>query len=142
MNKEYSNIYLAHFTKILSNYSILGTVLMLLILLGTVFFALYYIFAFVASVLLIVCTLGLVFISNPKIFGDIFNASVGMEKLLRYSHSAFPYIFGITMVVSIISLILLCVQKENRSVPRIVFSSCIIAISLIVGLIYLLGGLN
>lgn len=144
MNKKYAEIYLTHFNKILFNYSFVGAIVMTLILFAALFFGLYYIFAFIASALIILFTIGLIFLTDPGIFARLFNAGSGMASLIKFSYKAYPWIFLATIILSITSLVLTCTQKE-KSKTRIIISSCVTAFILIIGIIGLVlfvGGGN
>ena len=140
MKKQYVNIYVSHLGKIMSNYSLLGVCLMLIILLATALSAFYYCLAFIIAFLAVIFTLGIVLYSNPEFIPSLFNAGDNMVAITTKACGAFPYLFGITFATSLVSLILLCTQKENKSVTRIVFSSIILALTVIFGLIFFLGG--
>ena len=139
MKNNYANIYTAHFGKIASNLTIFGICLMIAILLGTVLSMMFSVLMFFLSFLLIVSTLGLVLLSNPGIVKDWFSNS-GMLAFAGECLKAFPYIWGATFAVSVISLITLCLQKAERTTGRIVFSSIMVGLSIILGIVYLVSG--
>lgn len=142
MNKKYASIYTKHLGTILSNYSIIGFSFILLVIFGTFLSGLYTLLAFIFSFIIVVVTFGLIFVSNPELLSKLFSASDDFAFILKLCAKAFPYVFGITLASSIIALILLCINKEKRSVSRIVFASIITGLTLILGLIYLFGGLK
>lgn len=142
MNNKYGKIYASHLGTILSNYSILGSIFMLLVVLGSFLSGLYFLLAFVFAFVLVAITFGLIFVSNPEIITNLFKTGDNLTQILNICAKAFPYVFGITLGASIISLILLCLNKEKRSTKRIVFSSIILGLVLILGLIFFLGGVK
>lgn len=142
MNKKYASVYANHLGKILSNYSIVGLSLMILVVLSSFLSALYFILAFIISFIVVVVTFGLIFVSNPEFISNLFGKSEDIERILKIFANAFPYLFGITVATSLVSLILLCLNKEKRSTSKIVFSSLVLALTLIFGIIFLLGGVK
>lgn len=142
MNKKYAGIYTNHLRTILSNYSIIGLSFLIFVVFGTILTGVYYVIAFFIAFIIIVCTFGLIFLKNPEIISSLLGAGDNITLILEICSKAFPYVFGITLVSSVTSLILLCINKEKRSTSKIVFASIITGLSLIFGLIYLFGGLK
>ena len=140
MNKKYLNIYTLHFGKILSNYSILGICFMSLIMLSTVLTALYYVFSFVIVVSTIIFTVGTIFVIKPNFIGDMFAGGDTMVNITKALNKAFPYVLGFTLAFAITALVLLCVQKEKKSTAKIVVSSVIIGLAVVLSLVFFLGG--
>ena len=139
MKNNYANIYTAHFGKIASNLTIFGICLMIAILLGTILSMMFSVLMFFLSFILIISTLGLIILTNPGILKDWFSNS-SMLAFAGECLKAFPYIWGATFAMSIISLITLCAQKAERTTGRIVFSSIMVGLSIILGIIYLVSG--
>lgn len=143
MKKKYNSLYQLHFGKIMFNYSVVGLVLMTLIWLGSMLSALYFVLAVFIAFFSIICTCGLVFLTSPGFISGLFNNGEKLITVITKMYIAFPYIFGITIGASVLSIIFLSIQKEKRSVVKIVVSSIILGLSLIVGLVFLLsGGVN
>lgn len=142
MNKKYAGIYINHLRTILANYSIIGLSFLIFVAFGTILASLYYFMAFLLAFIIIVCTLGLIFLKSPETISGLFGVGDNITLILEICSKAFPYVFGITLASSVTSLVLLCVNKEKRSTSRIVFASIIIGLTLIFGLIHLFGGLN
>lgn len=110
---------------ILSNYAILGTILALSSLFIFIFYAFYYMLLVFAAI----CSLGLIFIAVPS-FKDAFNTEF-FDGIALAINTAMPYILIGTIGCSLLSLIFLFANKENRSMPRIIFSGVIVAFSVI-----------
>lgn len=142
MNKTYASIYSGHFGKIMSNLSIFGVALMAMILLSSVVYIFFFMFSLFLAFAIIVATFGTIFIAYPDFIQKMVNMNGSANAITLACYKAFPYIFGVTLITAIVSLVFLCIDKERRSVPRIVFSSVIIGLIIIIGLIYLLGGLG
>lgn len=142
MKKIYTNIYCEHFCKIMSNYSIVGASIMLAILLGTLVSALWYVLAFCIVVFIVIFSVGLVFVASPNLIPNLLNSGDGMMSFVTSCYVAYPYLFGITLATSITSLVLLCVQKGQKPVGKIVLISVIIAITLALGIVYFCGGMG
>lgn len=142
MNKTYSDMYLTRFGKIMSNYSIAGLCVMAAIIFSTIFTGLYYVLGIFFAFAVIIFTVGTIFITVPDFFSRVAGGGEALVMLSAKAFQIFPYALGVTFVTSIISLVLLCLQKEKRSVPRIVASSIILALTIIGGIVYLSGGLG
>lgn len=142
MNKKYSNIYAAHFSKILFNYSILGIVLLFLIVLSPFAVVFYYAIAFVTAFTIIVVTFGTIFINRADLITSLISGGENIEKVLAVCRDAFPYLLGITICFSLFSLIYWSIQKEKKAVGRIVGSSIILALCVAAALVFYLGGLQ
>lgn len=142
MNKTYARIYSNHFGKIMSNLSIFGVVLMALILLSSVVFIFFYMFSLFLAFSIIVATFGTIFIAYPNFIQKMVGMNGSANVITLACYKAFPYIFGVTLATAIVSLVFLCIDKERRSVPRIVFSGVVIGLTIVIGLTYLLGGLG
>lgn len=140
MNKTYENMYFTRFGKIMFNYSIAGLCLMAAIIFCTIFSALYYVLGAFFAFIVIIFTVGTIFITVPDFFSRVMGGGEALVMLTTKAFQIFPYVLGVTFVTSIISLILLCLQKEKRSVPRIVTSSIILGLTIIGGIFYLCGG--
>ena len=142
MNKTYSDMYLTRFGKIMSNYSIAGLCVMAAIIFSTIFSGLYYVLGIFFAFAVIIFTVGTIFITVPDFFSRVAGGGEALVTLSAKAFQIFPYALGVTFVTSIISLVLLCLQKEKRSVPRIVASSIILALTIIGGIVYFSGGLG
>ena len=119
---------------ILSNYAILGLVLMFSTFLFYIFYIVYYLI--IASIVLL--TLGMILLVNKDYLSlfstDVFN---GINSAIS---SSMPYILVITLICAVASLILLCINKHNKSVSRIVFASILIGIVAIFAIALLVRG--
>lgn len=135
MVKNYQSIYCNHFGKIMFNYTILGLSIMVVILLGTILSAMYFIISFFLGLLIIIASLGTIFVISPNYISNLLQGGESFIGFITSLYVAFPYIFGITCAASLVSLILECVQKNGRSKGRIITSSIIFALTLIVGIV-------
>ena len=106
---------------ILSNYAILGTILALSSFAFFLFYALYY----VTLALIALCTLGIVFLAVPN-FSSAFDAEI-LDTISVGIGAALPYICIGTIACAVLSLIFLFANKQNRSMPRIIFSFVVVA---------------
>ena len=109
-------------------------------MLSTVLTALYYVFSFVIVVSTIIFTVGTIFVIKPNFIGDMFAGGDTMVNITKALNKAFPYVLGFTLAFAITALVLLCVQKEKKSTARIVVSSVIIGLAVVLSLVFFLGG--
>ena len=143
MQVKYKNIYLSHLGDILSNYSILGLSLMVLVLMGSVASFVFYLFTFTFGLLLTVGTLGTIFLMNKQLMRWLFvDSSSIMVKVIEISNKAFPYVLAVTLAMSVASLIILCFQKQSKSSTRITLAIVGIVLAVVFGAPYLILGLN
>lgn len=129
-----------HFGKIMFNYSVVGLILMALIWLGSMLSALYFVLAFFIAFFSIILTCGLVFLTMPGFVPGLFNNGEKLLSVIADLYKAFPYVFGITIFTSIMSIIFLSIQKEKRSKSKIIVASITLGLTLIVGLVFLISG--
>lgn len=129
-----------HFGKIMFNYSAVGLILMALIWLGSMLSALYFVLAFFIAFFSIILTCGLVFLTMPGFVPGLFNNGEKLLSVIADLYKAFPYVFGITIFTSIMSIIFLSIQKEKRSKSKIIVASITLGLTLIVGLVFLISG--
>ncbi len=119
---------------IFSNYTIIG----ILFLVSSFMFFVFEILYFLALILFVLLTLGFVFMYIPN-YGSLFDASEHFDGILNFINSTLPIVAPLTLFFAIASLVLLCLDKGNRNVPRIVFSSILIGIIAVIIIALLLG---
>lgn len=117
---------------IFSNYSILGVILLFSTFLFFFGYALFYLLLLSISII----TLGLIYVIAPG-FADLWNVSDKMDGIISFISGASGYIALAVLVFSIASMILLWVDKNNRSIPRIIFAM----IMGIISIIFIIGAL-
>ena len=115
---------------------------MLAILLGTLISALWYVLAFFIVFIVVIFSIGTIFIYSPGFVSSLLNSGDGMMTFITSCYIAYPYLFGITIATSVTSLVLLCLQKDKKPIGRIVLTSIIIAITLALGIVYFCGGMG
>lgn len=142
MNKTYSKIYSNHLRKILFNLSIFGVTLLCLILLGSVLSAVFYAIAVVIAFAVIVVSFGSIFVAYPEFISNLLNFGDTLPVVIQKAFGIFPYVFAVSMVLSIVSLVVICFDKQNRSVGKIVSASIVTGLCLILGLIFFIGGIK
>ena len=128
---------------ILGNYAIFGAVLLLLLgMLPAATFIFFFIAAVIVALIAIVwlLTLGQLFaFPDTSLFdssGPIF------EALSKFAHACAPYLFTITAVFAIASLIIAVLDKQKH-VGRIVCSSIALGFAVIgMILVYTVGGIT
>lgn len=140
MNKKYTNIYMLHLGKILSNYTIVGTSLLLLVMFAALLPVAYYVLAFLIAVCSIVFTLGMVFLANPQFLQSLFGGGEVVAVVSQYSVKAAPYLMGITIAAAVASVVLLLCQKEEKSTGRVVGSIVCAVFAIIFGVVTMIGG--
>ena len=142
MKGKYANVYALRGGTILSKYSIISTVIMLFIALGTIFSAFYYMVAFVIAVCAIVFTFGLIFLTNPDFIKNMFSGGDALMNFAISCQKALSYLWAISAVCAVTSVVLLFVQKEKRSTARIVFTIISGVIAMIIGFVIVVGGVG
>ncbi len=131
---EFKN-FLVRLGKIFSNIAILGLILSSAGILSFVALAFTFIFGF----LLIVMSLGTIFILVPN-FSDIWlSVADTSSKIASFFMQNFYIFAGITIVFSILSFVLLITDRQSKHTARLVISGVIIAILLIFIIVALLG---
>ena len=126
--KELRQMYSSRFGKILSNFSILGLILVLGGILGYVFIAVYYFLLFV----LVLITFGLILLATDGMSGLFGSAEVATEWFNNVYKQAVVYIAPIVMAISILAIVLLVKDKQENHRARIGVCGVVILISLII----------
>ncbi len=124
---------------ILNNFTIAAGVLLLLCFIGMIFYPVAIIVNFFVAIMMIIFTLGLIFLEFT--FDDlIIIDGETVNKVVGFITSALPYIFGALLITAAASLVLLLIDKRNRSVPRIALSITILG-TVVIGFILMLLGI-
>ena len=127
--------FLVRLGKIFSNIAILGLILSSAGIMSFVALAFTFIFGF----LLIVMSLGTIFVLVPN-FSDIWlSVADTSSKIASFFMQNFYIFAGITIVFSILSFVLLITDRQSKHTARLVISGVIIAILLIFIVVALLG---
>lgn len=134
LKQDFMN-FLIRLGKIFSNMSI---VLVLLCLCG--------IFSFVGTaivilicVYIIIITVGTIFIINPDFFSLFTNVVEVTGEISIFFLENFYIFAGLTIATSILSLILLVLDRRTKHVARIVLSSVVLAVALICLIVIAVG---
>lgn len=149
-NKVANQMHLGHLGKIFSNLSI---VCLLISLAGVLSFVLYAIievlgvFAVILMFLIIILTLGAILAIIPGYWGTMktlisWFGSLGtiMEKVGAIITKIWPIVIPLAIAFAVTSLICLIFDKTQKHTARIVFSSIVIVIAIIVLIVFLVGG--
>ncbi len=142
LKKTYTNIYCHHFGKILSNYSLVGAILMMLILLGQAVFSFWTVLSFFFAIVIIIITLGAIFAIYPNFFNSMTGSGEAFSNLIKICYSAYPILFGLTLATAILSIVLLVFQKDKKETNRIAISSICAVVGLVLGILYFCGVLK
>ncbi len=139
----YSNVYYEHLTKIMFNYQIFSVCFMFLALIGSYLSIVAYAFSFLLVFAIIVFTVGLIFVAHPSFLQDWFGGGSYLMTFAEKVVAIFPYFFYVSLGLGIISLVLICLQKNKVSKSRIVTSSVLLGLTVILGIIGIcLGGVR
>ena len=97
-----------------------------------------------AIIFIVVITLGTVFATAPKLISSMWdllsNSGEFIEKVNGFMFKITPYVVIACLALSIISIVLFSVNKQEKIVWRIVFSSILAVGSLITLIILIAGG--
>lgn len=131
--KQISWLYLNHFAIIFSNVSIVGVVVGVMAVLSSIFVPLISVVFGILLVVGIICTFGAVFAIYPNylsLFSKISNLieNFPYELLMKIG----LYSTSISIFLTIIALILLCVDRQQKHVGRIVLASVVLALLAVV----------
>ena len=125
--KDFHN-FLIRLGKILFNWSILFLILCIIGALSAVGTAM----TFVIGVIPIICTLGLIFIIVPGYWDALMNTTGFFAKVTDWFGHNYPIFVGLALGLSIVSLILLKLDRTDSHLFQTVFSSIVIAIALLI----------
>ncbi len=116
--------FLVRLGKIFSNMSILFLIISICGLFSFVSVA----FVCLTGVVIIVITVGTIFIINPN-FGSLFMSAVDVSSKISTFFLENFYIFaGVTLATAVVSLVLLVLDRRTKHTARIVTSSIVIGI--------------
>ena len=139
-----ANMYLLRFGRIFSNLSFLSLFLFLASLVTPIFSLLVPTVLLLAIIFIVVITLGTVFATAPKLISSMWdllsNSGEFIEKVNGFMFKITPYVVIACLALSIISIVLFSVNKQEKIVWRIVFSSILAVGSLITLIILIAGG--
>lgn len=139
--KELANIYLSHFGVIFSNIGLVGLIVGVMALLSSVLVAIGSMIAVLFLVMGILVTLGAIFAIVPN-YLSLFKKATKIldwfptEQLVTASF----YIIPISMALSIASIVLLAFDKQKKHTGRIVFSSIVLGLLLVVLVALIISG--
>lgn len=122
----------ARFGKITFNLQFIAVALMAASVLSFLAIAIYAVFIFVA----IIFTFGLILLSNPSLTDGLSSG----EAIFNMLAASWAYTVPAALALSVTSIICLCFDYREKHVARIVISSIIAVMSLIVLIIKLVGG--
>lgn len=124
--------FLVRLGKIFSNMSILFLIISICGLFSFVSVA----FVCLTGVVIIIITVGTIFIINPN-FGSLFMSAIDISNKISMFFLENFYIFaGITLATAIISLVILVLDRRTKHTARIVTSSIVIGIAVILTIMF------
>lgn len=132
--------YLAHLGIILCHLSILGIGLIV----GTFFAGLLSVFIFLLGLIIIVVTLGIVFLVIPDYWGKLTGVTDTMSNIMETSAELFPTVATIIAICCVASIVLTALDARwEKARIRLIISSVMVGVVvlLIIGLVAgVLGG--
>ena len=131
-------MHFSHLGKVLSNLSIFFVVISFSSLLTFIIYPVFFmLWLFIAIV-----TLGMVFIINPE-YGAIFTKGTEIfSDIINFLGPILPYSFGLAFVSSVLSIIFLSLDKNEKHWGRIVTSAIFLGITVIGFIVLIAGGLK
>ena len=127
--------FLIRLGKIFSNISILSLILCFC---GVISFAATA-FILLIGLTIILLSIGTIFIVVPNYFEIIMSASQISAKISAFFLENFYIFVSVAIVGSIVSLVLLLLDKRTKHTARIVVSSIVIAVAIITIIVFALG---
>lgn len=118
-----------------SNLAIISTLLFILTFFTMLIPAIYYI----VLILMVICTVGTVFILIPN-FGSWWSRGATLTNFAEKFSALFPIFAGISIISAITSLVLLLLNKNDHNWPRIILSIIIIIFIVVALIIINFGG--
>ena len=134
-NGELLRMYAGRLGRILCNVSIVGLCVLTAGLLSALLVVFYALFVIVAIIL----TLGIIFVYYPDILSSIGNVGEVLNPFLTFMGNNLFLIIGITIGTSILSLILMIIDKKHADGVRIGISSFVCAVVLIIAVVAIAG---
>ncbi len=135
-SKEFARMRLVHLGKIISNLAIAGLTFCIVNAASQLFIA-YFV---VLGVMFMIATLGLVFAFVPNYWQIITSPLSLYENFFSKIVPYVPYVLGISIALSVVSIVLLSFDKYQKHTARIVFSAIVVLLSILVVTIFLTGG--
>ncbi len=125
--KRIANMQLNHLGIILSNLSLFGMVLMLLVVSAVLIYG----FLVFLAIIPVILTLGLIALGRPDYF-DWLSDSSFFHQFIETSFSLLPYVAWATLGVSVASILCLSFYKGQKSWWRIVLSSILVVATVLI----------
>lgn len=139
--KELANIYLSHFGVIFSNISIVGLIVGCMAALSSIMVVFCSALTVLILVMGIMVSLGTVFVIIPNYCSLFGRATKVLEWFpVAKLFNAALYIIPISMALSVVSIVMLAFDKQKKHIGRIVFSSIVLGLLLIVFIALLVKG--
>ena len=132
---NYFKSFLTRLGKIFSNISIFSLILCLCGFLSFVSI----IFIFLIGAIAIIFTLGFIFMIAPNFMDSLGNAIKISASLSQFFLNNLYIFASITIICSIISLILLLVDKRQKHTARVILSILVIAVATLIIVVFALG---
>ncbi len=130
-NGSMATMYLSRLSKIMFNL----TIAMIIFVSSNFAIGILGILAVVFGFMLILLTLGIILLVVPGYWDGIMSISDSSSDLLEFVAKALPIVAPIGLGVSILTLVLLCCNKHDRSVLRIVFCSIFVVVFAILNIL-------
>ena len=132
-----ARLYSVHLGKIFSNLSIVFVVISLASLVTVIATGLMFLF----GLILIIISLGTVFIYIPNYFDMLLSGTEFMGGVAGFLNQFWPVLTPLAIVLAGVSIVLLAMDKHERHTGRIVLSSIIVGIAVLT-LILLIAGVG
>lgn len=132
-----ARLYSVHLGKIFSNLSIVFVVISLASLVTVIATGLMFLF----GLILIIISLGTVFIYIPNYFDMLLSGTEFMGGVAGFLNQFWPVLTPLSIVLAGVSIVLLAMDKHERHTGRIVLSSIIVGIAVLT-LILLIAGVG
>ncbi len=134
-NSTYFMMYCSRFGKILSNISIVC----LLLCVASIITTLISVFLIMFGIIMMICTLGLVFAIFPNYWSMLTSTGEFVGKFASFMVYAWKFLAPIGIICAILSVVFLLLDRNNKHTARIVFS-VLVLISIIIIIFVLLRG--
>ena len=133
--KNYLKNFVVRLGIIFSNMAILSLILCLSGIASFVALA----FVFIIGFAIIIFSVGTIFVVYPNYFQTLMSAGTVTGQIADFFMNTFYIFASICILTSILSLVLLILDKRKKHVARIVISSIIIAVVLVFIIVFALG---
>lgn len=125
--KRIANMQLNHLGVILSNLSLFGLVLMLLVVSAVLIYG----FLVLLAIIPVLFTFGLIVIGRPNYFDWLSDTSF-LHRFIETAFSYLPLLAGVTLGLSVASVVCLSFYKGQKSWWRIVLSGILVVVALLI----------